>query len=77
MPRSIAQYQFARTKTRRLIKRAGLTITLAGAHLGLSSNSVGRWFSEDGHRTQPTINNLRRLAILLGCKMDDLTEVER
>ena len=57
-------------------RAAGLTITLAAAHLKLSTNTVGRWFAETGRRTQPKIGNCRRLAILLKCKMEDLTERE-
>ena len=78
MPRSIPRYCFSASKARRLIGRAGLTITLAAAHLELSTNSVGRWFApEGGRRAQPTVGNLKRLSTLLNCGMEDLVEVER
>ena len=78
MPRSIPRYCFSPSKARRLIDRAGLTITLAAAHLELSTNSVGRWFApEGGRQAQPTVGNLKRLSLLLGCSPDDLIEVER
>ncbi len=76
MPRSLPMYRFSPSKARRRIEQAGLTITLAAAHLKLSTNTVGRWFAETGRRTQPMIGNCRRLAILLKCKMEDLTERE-
>ncbi len=70
MPRSLPIYMFSPSKARRRIKQAGLTITLAAAHLKLSTNTVGRWFAETGLRTQPKIGNCRRLAILLKCRSD-------
>ncbi|MCZ6573698.1 MAG: helix-turn-helix transcriptional regulator [Planctomycetota bacterium] len=76
MPRSLPIYKFSPSKARRRIEQAGLTITLAAAHLKLSTNTVGRWFTETGRRTQPKIGNCRRLATLLKCKMEDLTERE-
>jgi len=76
VPRSLPIYKFSPSKARRRIEQAGLTITLAAAHLKLSTNTVGRWFTETGRRTQPKIGNCRRLATLLKCKMEDLTERE-
>ena len=73
-PKGIPRYRFSVVKFERWRKRADLSKTLVGAYLELSPNAVVRWLNM---RSQPNIGNLKRIALLLGCEMEDLVELDK